>query len=668
MIHFAFLSIDKYLVICKDNPHNMTANNALIKQMRETGMDVINNLDNKNLLQLILKANQTYREGNPFLTDAEYDTIVTMAYERKGMKTKLDKIVGAPVANERKTVLPYFMGSMNKIKPDTNAVADWKKKFLEPYVFSAKLDGVSGLYVVKNGEAKLYTRGNGTIGQDITFLLPQFKLPVVEGAVIRGEFLISKNAFETRWKNTFSNARNMVSGLINAKRQPVEKYSDLEFVAYEVIEPQVMPSMAFQYLKENGFNTVKNGQILMAQNLTNEFLSKKLVEWRDSLPYEIDGVIVTSDHMYPRRKENPKHSFAFKMVLSDQVVEAHVVDVLWAASKDGYLKPRVKITPVSIGGATIEYATGFNAAFIQENKIGVGAIVKLIRSGDVIPHIQEVIQSAAAPLFPKVAYKWNDTNIDIYVDQSAITNDNTFAEQILVKNLLYFFKGMGVKYLSIGNITNLVHHKYNTVGKILAMKSTDFVEIDGMGATIGEKIVSSIEDVFKTASLADIMIHSNKFGRNLGPKKIGLIMSNYPDILTTKESNEVKYTKVVGLNGFAEKSANDFIQNIPGFLTWIKAEGLSRFLNKPTPIVTTTQKTTTDKLKDKTLVFTGFRDKTLEDFVTHNGGKLTTNVTKQTHMLVYKPGGKGSKVEKAKSLGVYTVTLDNFKIWVAKNS
>ena len=58
----------------------------------------------------------------------------------------------------------------------------------------------------------------------------------------------------------------------------------------------------------------------------------------------------------------------------------------------------------------------------------------------------------------------------------------------------------------------------------------------------------------------------------------------------------------------------------------------------------------------------------MEDFVTHNGGKLTTNVTKQTHMLVYKPGGKGSKVEKAKSLGVYTVTLDNFKVWVAKNS
>ena len=74
------------------------------------------------------------------------------------------------------------------------------------------------------------------------------------------------------------------------------------------------------------------------------------------------------------------------MVLSDQVVEAKVVDVLWAPSKDGYLKPRVRIEPVVIGGARIEYATAFNGAFV-ENKIGIGAVVRMVRSGDVIPYI-----------------------------------------------------------------------------------------------------------------------------------------------------------------------------------------------------------------------------------------------------------------------------------------
>ena len=87
-----------------------------------------------------------------------------------------------------------------------------------------------------------------------------------------------------------------------------------------------------------------------------------LVNWRGKYGYEIDGIIVCNDAVYARTSGNPKHAFAFKMVLSDQIAEAHVVDVLWSASKDGYLKPRVQIEPVVLGGVTITYATGFNAA------------------------------------------------------------------------------------------------------------------------------------------------------------------------------------------------------------------------------------------------------------------------------------------------------------------
>lgn len=639
----------------------MSSYNILAKQIRESGVKIITDLDNKSLLNLILEANKTYREGVPFLTDAEYDTIVSTAYERKGMKTKLDKIIGAPVANERKTTLPYFMGSMNKIKPDTNAVSDWKSKFAEPYVFSAKLDGVSGLYLVKNNEPKLYTRGNGTVGQDISFLLPQFNLPIIEGTVIRGEFLISKEAFHSKWKNQFSNARNLVSGLINAKRQTSDRYADLEFVAYEVIEPSLMPSMGFHFLKENGFKTVKNGQILMANNLTNDLLSKKLVQWRETLPYEIDGVIVTSDHIYERKNENPKHSFAFKMVLSDQTVEAHVVDVIWTASKDGYLKPRVKISPVTIGGARIEYATGFNAGFIKEHKIGVGSIISLIRSGDVIPHIQGIVQKAQEPLFPNVPYLWNDTGVDIYVDTSKIQDNNTYTQQILIKNLMFFFRGIGVQFLSTGNITNLVNHGYNTVGKIIKMTPENFIHIDGMGQIIGEKISNSVKNCFQNAKLIDIMIHSNMFGRSMGPKKITQIMMEYPDILSNPEDSTDKVNKIIRLNGFAEKTATDFVYKIKDFLTWLNKENLGEFLDK-TPIQESAVPTKKNKnFENKTFVFTGFRNKELEDYIVANGGKVTTTITKQTSMLVFKSGAKGGKLEKASKLNIPIVNLHDFQ-------
>jgi NAD-dependent DNA ligase len=90
------------------------------------------------------------------------------------------------------------------------------------------------------------------------------------------------------------------------------------------------------------------------------------------------------------------------MVLSDQVAEVKVVDVIWTASKDGYLKPRVRVEPVHIGGVTIEYATGFNGKFIEDNKIGVGAIIQLIRSGDVIPYIKSVVVPAETGKMPDI--------------------------------------------------------------------------------------------------------------------------------------------------------------------------------------------------------------------------------------------------------------------------
>ena len=102
--------------------------------------------------------------------------------------------------------------------------------------------------------------------------------------------------------------------------------------------------------------------------INNDLLSQLLVAWRDDYDYEIDGVIVINDAIYPRPKGNPEYGFAFKMVLSDQIAETTVVDVLWAPSKDGFLKPRVQIDPVTLGGARIEYATGFNAKFIEDNR------------------------------------------------------------------------------------------------------------------------------------------------------------------------------------------------------------------------------------------------------------------------------------------------------------
>ena len=149
-------------------------------------------------------------------------------------------------------------------------------------------------------------------------------------------------------------------------------------------------------LISDGFETVQNRTVT---DVTNEMLSELLMEWRKSYVYEIDGVIVSDDRIFARKSGNPDHAFAFKMVLSDQMAEAKVVNVLWTPSKDGYLKPRVQIEPIKLGGVTIEYATGFNAAFIRDNKIGIGSLIQIIRSGDVIPQNRSLYSSPTGRMF-----------------------------------------------------------------------------------------------------------------------------------------------------------------------------------------------------------------------------------------------------------------------------
>jgi NAD-dependent DNA ligase len=161
------------------------------------------------------------------------------------------------------------------------------------------------------------------------------------------------------------------------------------------------------------------------------------MQWRAEYAYDMDGVICVNDHIYPRQTGNPAHAFAFKMVLSDQIAEAKVVGVVWTASKDGYLKPRVQLEPLHLGGVTIEYATGFNAKFIVENKIGVGALIRLTRSGDVIPHIIGVIQPAAQPHMPTVPYEWNATQVDI------LLQDKNTDETVKEKYRLFFYESGG---------------------------------------------------------------------------------------------------------------------------------------------------------------------------------------------------------------------------------
>lgn len=629
-----------------------------IQLFKQNGISALDSLDESTLNKMIIEAKQAYYNSNsPLMSDNLYD-ILENYIKQKYPKNSVIKEIGAPITRN-KVKLPFEMWSMDKIKPDTNVLASWKKKFAGPYIISCKLDGVSGLYDCTQKKPALYTRGDGKVGQDISHLISHLRLPKCEGYALRGEFIMKKRIFDTKYKDTFANPRNMISGLIN-KQTYDEKIQDIDFVVYELIQPILKPNEQLHKITELGFKTVTY-EITDKEALTNEFLSAHLVDWREKYDYEIDGIIVTDNNIHERKSGNPEHAFAFKMVLSDQIAEAKVVDVLWQASKDGYLKPRVQIEPIQLGGVKIEYATGFNGKFIEDNKIGIGAIVQIIRSGDVIPHIKEVTVPADITKMPTQSYVWNKTHVDI------LLADMESDAEVQLKNITCFFTQLEIEGLAKGNIKRLIDAGLNSVGKIIRAKKSDF-EKAGF-KTLADKFVQSIAEKIDAASLSEIMKASNKMGRGISCKTIEIIMSTEPNILQESTSDEEKYEKLIQIKGIGEVNANTFVKNIPVFIVFLQECGLEYKLKKSgkhhdkSEEMPTENVANDDPLHNKKIVMTKIRDKEIIDKLKEVGGILQDNVTSDTFVVIVKSKDDISgKIKKAVEKGIPIMTPEEFKV------
>lgn len=625
----------------------------VIENYKSGGISVLENLNKKTLNDILNKTNDVYRNlapnEEPLISDNQYDILEDYIKKRYPKNNIVGKI-GAPVS-KNKIRLPYEMASMDKIKPDTKALPSWKTKYSGPYTLSCKLDGVSGLYTTENENIGLYTRGDGKVGQDVSHLVPYLNLPKIKDIVVRGEFIMKKNTFNTKYATKFANARNLIAGTVN-RITINDTINDMDFVGYEVIKPELKPSEQMNFMEEKGFITVRSET---KDNITNDLLSELLIDWRNHYDYEIDGIIVTDDKVYSRKSGNPDHSFAFKMALSEQMAEAKVLDVEWNASKDGYLKPKVRIEPIKLGGVKIEKATGFNGAFIESNKIGVGAVIQIIRSGDVIPYIRSVITPAEQPLMPTVNYVWNDSHVDIMLENK---NDD---ENVRNRNIIGFFKGIEVDKLGDKNVIKIIDAGFDTIPKILKMTKELFITIDGFKDKMANNIYNGIKTQLEKAPLSKIMSSSNVFGRGFSDKKIELILSEYSDILTSDESETTKIDKLSKVKGMAKKTAETFVKQIPHFLRFLQDCNIESKL-----IITEKQNNIvideSNPLYKKSVIMSGTRDKDIEHKLKEMGVVLGTSVTSKTFLVITpEPNSDSSKVVNAKKLNILILTPEQFK-------
>ena len=642
---------------------------TIIKKINKDPLDTIDTLNIKELEDIItIASDKYYNTDKSIIKDEVYDLLIDYLRNRNPKSTVL-KNIGAP-SKKNKVPLDYWLGSMDKIKPSSGNLLDkWKTEYKKPYYLTDKLDGVSALLVYrKNGDIKLFTRGTATEGQDITTLIKYFNLPSFEEITkyiikhkinadkednliaFRGEIIINTKIFESKWSKILKNARNAVSGLVNSKTTNSDLAKDTNLVLYEVVDPFLTIEKQLKILNELGFLVVHYKKM---DDINFEILSNYLRERRTKSNYTIDGIIVTNNGLFSRNEDgNPKYAFAFKDVLEDQVAVSTITEIEWKASKNGYLNPTVIIKSVSIGGVEIKRVTAHNAKYVVDNKIGIGAEIEIIRSGDVIPYIQKVIKPATdlKLSLPKGKWHWNETEVDIILD-------DTNSLDVQIRNLQFFFSSLDTKGMGDKNVEKIYNAGFNTVEKILNMKESDFLKIDGFKEKTASNLVSSIKESLKNISLSQLMASSNTLGEGMGNTRLSQVLDAYPNLMTDykKWSKQEFKDKIKELNGWEDKTSTTLVNNFPAFID---------FYEKIKKFVTLEQKKEIKKTKltGQIMVLSGFRDSNLEEKLELMGVKVSSSVSKNTNYLVVKDQatideGTG-KVQKAQEIGVKIITKD----------
>lgn len=653
--------------------------------------------------QWLKQVDETYYYGTSGLTDEQYDNCIRIYESRFGKR----KVIGS-TPSRNPVNLPIAMMSLDKIMTEKE-LNSYMAKNPGPYIVMDKINGNAALIGIRDRRT-LYNRGDGTVGTNLSHMLDYLQLPTeMQDVYIKGELVINKDKYEPFAKEYKTNL-SMINGLLNSQSADPEKLKLFDFIAYDLIFENSIESKeskegknlgntkmseTLEELKYSGFTIP---YYVERETLNIEEISKLFKQRKEQAPYDVDGLVICADrevsHAERCIRENPKHMVAFKEY--GETREVKVREVVWEASKNCLIKPKIKIDPVEIGSFTISSLTAFNAGWIRDNKIGPGS--RLIITHNTIPHILEVVRDegkeskelieASLPENPET-WKWNETEVDIIL----LAENDT----VKIAKIYEFFKQIGAKYWGETTIAKLYNGGFNNLKKILDSKKEDFLanKIDGIGEGMIDRMLNSLTTALESVNLATIMSASCEFGIGFGVRKIQAILDVYPDILW----RDVKFENIIEIKGFAQKTAEKFIVGLPKFKIFLKeikvlrekferntgAEHVKEVENSditgPKPIKlsiktnfvktneiisksdTSKNSNTSNNLSGKSFVFTGFRDKVLEEFIASKGGKVTTGVSKSTAAVIV-GGVKGTgsaKETKAKEYSIPIYSIEEFK-------
>ncbi len=602
-----------------------------------------------------------YEKGEPLVPDDEYDHYKRLLVQHKPESKLLQKIGNKPKRN--KETLPFILGSLsNKFEDDIQAWLD-KHDNGFGFVLSHKLDGLAIECEYTNDKLiNAWLRGDHYIGENITakalkFIPNRLKAsgPTSYRTVhFKGEILLNCEPEDVKKDDgtPYKTKRNAAAGIIN--RDDGKNLDKLYVIFHTWADPDG-PRSNREHVRigilEDFTNCVKNEFVQKKEDITS--VAKRMIE--EKTQYDKDGIVITVNNSEVENIKIPEKKIAFKF--NKQSAETEVDHIEWNTSRTGDVVPLVYIKPVTLGGATISKTAGFNAKNIMDNNIDTGAIIKIVRSGDVIPYIENVITPAKLIELPTTCpscnniLRWDSTKVHLICD-----NINCPAQ--VQKKIAHFFEELGLENFSEKMLTSL---NCNSVTEVLNLKKEDILKIDGWAEKSADDFLNRLKEVITNITPQKLLAALGV--ENLGTSSSKLILENisFLDLLDSlyddKKLANVIVT-LINIKGLGEKKVKSIIRGLSQNKLF-----LSQFMDNHIISV----KPKTGKLTGKSFCITGAlsrpRDQ-IEKWIESNGGSISS-ISSCSYLVCNSPSDS-SKYKKAQQRNIPIITELQLNLMVTK--
>jgi len=644
-----------------------------------------------------------YIEACPELTDLEFDRLLD---ELKNLEKEHPELVtpesptqrvgGAPIAGFRQVRHEVPMLSIENTYNEAE-VREFDlriRRLLEGnapgYIVEHKIDGVSASLIYENGVFTLgLTRGDGTRGDDITHNLRTVRdIPLRLRAdasppdmlEVRGEIFMTHTELSRlnriqaeRDEKVFANCRNAAAGSLKLLDPRESSRRNLRFFAHGEGRTGGFAAAAhsefFEKVRNYGIPVVPHSPPLNSIDEALDYCSE-MFEARETLDYETDGMVIKIDDFEQRRRlgataKFPRWVIAYKVELWQ--AEAELLDIRVQVGKTGVLTPVAELRTVEIAGTKVSRASLHNADEIARKDIRIGDYVIVEKAGKIIPHVVRV----------ELEKRGGNEKPYEFPAQCPVCGENVGRDEggvyirclnpscpAQLKERLAFFASrtaMDIEGMGPALIDQLVDRKAVTsLTDIFTLTADQLKDLDRMGEKSARKIIDGI-NASKERGLARLLTALGI--RHVGEGTARLLAEEFGDIHALIAAPQERIAEIAGVGDAVANSVRDFFSSRAGLETLqaLEAQGV-----RMTEETRARIRENHPKFAGKTFVVTGtmkdFSRMEMEAMIRSLGGKTSSGVSKKTDFVIA-GADPGSKLEKARTLGVEVIGEDDFNAW-----